>query len=579
MTDFLEISTLEVESAMRLLGFLSQNDRTCFDLRISDQTDQTQSQILLKKLKREVDSLHYEFLKKHREKVRDRKLGPLRKCGLVQDRVGRLAHSGMMTKAIQGATPLLIEEKHSEEILTSLTGNSNKDNLEKVSTSENMIEGHAAELSQKPMIQLRSEKFCYVCKSGFDIAHHFYDQLCPLCGDINYSKRIQTVNLNGKFALVTGGRVKIGYHIALKLLRAGCHVIITTRFPNDAAARYSLESDYNEWNQRLKIYGVDFRSIKMVEAFSTYICETHSQLDILINNAAQTIARPPAYYAHLLDKEFSSGTQWPTVCHFASTQVMKDDKTQPSLNNHDDLVNDIVSANTDTDTKQQSIGAISALASQVQIGDNVPDSAVVGMSNDGVVLNNFKVSAYDAHFFPVGKYDVDGQQIDERKSNTWTSTLHDVSSCELLEVLAVNSAAPFILMKMLKPIMTKTCDDEWSFIVNVSSMEGSFNHNKTFNHPHTNGAKAFLDMITRTSASDYALSNIYMNSVDTGWVTNEKPRPHRSSFMPPIDEIDGAARVLDPLYCSVASNTFVFGQYYKDYVLCDVGLKQRATES
>mmetsp|Transcript_30198 Transcript_30198/g.35632 ORF Transcript_30198/g.35632 Transcript_30198/m.35632 type:complete len:578 (-) Transcript_30198:124-1857(-) len=569
----MEFSTLEVESAIRLLTCLSGKDKSCFDLTISDQTDPSQINALRGRLITKVNSFHLELIRRQKAKkeakLKDKQID---QCGLVIRRVGRLAHSGMMTKGIHEAVPILIEDPRikGEESLKSNQSKSGQNYEEDTLNIDDL---------PRPKRSKLNCKYCYICKQDFKKIHHFYDQLCPLCGDINYSKRIQTVNLNGKFALVTGGRVKIGYHIALKLLRAGCHVIITTRFPNDAAARYSLESDYNEWNQRLKIYGVDFRSIKMVEAFSTYICETHSQLDILINNAAQTIARPPAYYAHLLDKEFSSGTQWPTVCHFASTQVMKDDKTQPSLNNHDDLVNDIVSANTDTDTKQQSIGAISALASQVQIGDNVPDSAVVGMSNDGVVLNNFKVSAYDAHFFPVGKYDVDGQQIDERKSNTWTSTLHDVSSCELLEVLAVNSAAPFVLMKMLKPIMTKTCDDEWSFIVNVSSMEGSFNHNKTFNHPHTNGAKAFLDMITRTSASDYALSNIYMNSVDTGWVTNEKPRPHRSSFMPPIDEIDGAARVLDPLYCSVASNTFVFGQYYKDYVLCDVGLKQRATES
>ena len=100
---------------------------------------------------------------------------------------------------------------------------------------------------------------CYVCKQHFSVIHHFYDQLCPDCAAFNFRKRTELADLRGRVALVTGGRIKIGYQAALKLLRAGAHVIVTTRFPRDSAQRYARETDFGEWGHRLEIFGLDLR--------------------------------------------------------------------------------------------------------------------------------------------------------------------------------------------------------------------------------------------------------------------------------------------------------------------------------
>jgi hypothetical protein len=108
---------------------------------------------------------------------------------------------------------------------------------------------------------LRQAAICYGCKQKH-LRHHFhYERLCIACGDLNYSKRMQFVDLNGYIVLVTGGRVKIGYATALRLLRAGARVIVTSRFPRDAARRYVQEPDFSVWRDRLHIYGMDLRQI------------------------------------------------------------------------------------------------------------------------------------------------------------------------------------------------------------------------------------------------------------------------------------------------------------------------------
>jgi NAD(P)-dependent dehydrogenase (short-subunit alcohol dehydrogenase family) len=354
-------------------------------------------------------------------------------------------------------------------------------------------------------IKLNKSSKCYICKKKYILLHHFYDQLCCDCGDLNYEKRNQPLIFTGT-SIVTGGRVKIGYAIALKLLRAGSKVIITTRFPNDAASRYSTETDYQEWKHRLEIYGIDFRDIRSVELFCIHLAKTLSRLDILINNAAQTIARPPEFYSHLVEGE----------------------------------------------SKMNKYDTVRSCLPVARISNETTSS---GTTPSGTVSNETD--------FPPGQYDCNHQQIDNRTHNSWVSTLEEVSTTEMLEVLAINSAAPFVLISRLKKLMGGS---ENSFIINVSSMEGSFvRQHKTNMHPHTNGAKAYLDMITKTSSSEFSSSNIFMNSVDTGWVTNENPRPHLSSFVTPIDELDGAMRVLDPICVALAGGICHYGSFFKDY--------------
>jgi Dehydrogenases with different specificities (related to short-chain alcohol dehydrogenases) len=105
--------------------------------------------------------------------------------------------------------------------------------------------------------------------------------------------------------------------------------------------------------------------------------------------------------------------------------------------------------------------------------------------------------------FPEGRLDQDLQQVDLRERNSWRLLLAEVSSVELLETQLVNAVAPFVLNARLKPLMLRTANRD-KHIVNVSAVEGQFYRKfKTTRHPHTNMAKAALNMMTRTSAADY----------------------------------------------------------------------------
>jgi NAD(P)-dependent dehydrogenase (short-subunit alcohol dehydrogenase family) len=312
---------------------------------------------------------------------------------------------------------------------------------------------------------------------------------------------------------LTGGRVKIGYQVGLKLLRAGADVVVTTRFPCDARRRYAAEPDSAGWLDRLHAVPLDLRCLPAVEQFAVSFGERWPQLDVFVHNAAQTVRRPPAFYRHLIDGE----------------RLLAGPGTELAV----------------SDPK----AAWSALLSQVPLlpGDE----------------------EHDEGLFPPGVLDVGGQQVDRRPRNSWDALLGDVPTVELAEVHAVNCLAPFVLLRELLPVFGAGPPRD-RFAVVVSSAEGRFSVAKAPRHPHTNMAKAALNMLVRTVAEDLARQRIYLTAVDPGWVSQEFAEPlardrEASGFAPPLDAVEAAARVLDPVFSALAGSSPVHGVLLKDY--------------
>lgn len=377
--------------------------------------------------------------------------------------------------------------------------------------SKNALNGDSLyydnEKADTQLMPLEIPKNCYCCNQSYRLAHSFYSRLCPDCAAENYKMRFQTADLKNRNIILTGGRVKVGFATALKLLRSGANLVLTTRFPALALHQLKQEKDYSEWENRLWIYGLDLRNLSAIQEFIDFYAANFSSLDILINNAAQTIKYTDEYYLPLIKTE---------------------EEKQLEYKNEKKLI-----------------------PNATAISKEIKKLAYASKEETLVELTRF------------------GQPIDNREKTSWNSTLEEVSMFELVEVNLINHIAPYFLIKSLKPFMKQSSFKE-KFIINVTSSEGIFSYeNKTIFHPHTNMTKAALNMMTLTSGKEFATDNIYMSAVDVGWISTGarealRKKQFERGYIPPLDSVDGAARILHPIIEGLKGN-FYFGVLLKNY--------------
>ena len=354
-------------------------------------------------------------------------------------------------------------------------------------------------------------KNCYSCNQSYDRVHSFYARLCPECAELNYRNRFRSIDLQGRNVIITGGRVKIGYATALKFLRSNANVIITSRFPATALVQFENEPDYSEWKHRLTVYGLDLRSLPQVQMFIEYYHSHHNSIEVLINNAAQTISYDAEYYLPLINQE---------------RKLLVDRSVGPNL-----------------------------IANQIDVA---ADPALLSLPTDV----ESSTRAWTVNRF--------GQPVDQRSKTSWNSTLCEVDLTELLEANLINQLSPYVLIKEFTQLFEQSAFDK-KFIINVTSSEGQFSYtNKTDFHPHTNMTKASLNMLTNTSAKEYLGYGVYMNAVDVGWVStgaNEMLRQQQFArgYIPPLDPVDGAARIMVPIIDELEESLGVVGKLLKNY--------------
>lgn len=387
--------------------------------------------------------------------------------------------------------------------------------------------------------ELINPRGCYICKNDYTLVDAFYHYLCPSCAAMSHAKRDQGTDLTGRRALLTGGRAKIGMYIALRLLRDGAHTTITTRFPHDAVRRFSALEDSADWIDRLKIVGIDLRDPTQVIALADEVAAA-GPLDILINNACQTVRRSPGSYAPLVEAEnapLPSGTVLPEIVSFDHISDAHPAAIAGTLKKH---------AVAHHETPAHTPASITALA--LKAGNASLEAHLAGTA-----------------------VDAGGLLPDLQTTNSWTQTVEEVDPLELLEVQLCNATAPFLLVSRLRASL-RASPARRTYIVNVSAMEGQFGGRryKGPGHPHTNMAKAALNMLTRTSAGEmFETDQILMNAVDTGWITDERPHQEKlriaaEGWHAPLDLVDGAARVYDPIVRGEAGED-LYGHFLKDF--------------
>ncbi|MDP2342195.1 MAG: SDR family oxidoreductase [Deltaproteobacteria bacterium] len=350
---------------------------------------------------------------------------------------------------------------------------------------------------------------CYVCGIATSAV---IDALCPACraSEQLAARALERATLDqalgGRVVVVTGARVNIGFASALAALRLGAVVVGTTRFVDDARARFAACADAEVWRDRLRLFALDLRDLPGVEQLALRLGETVEGVDAVVHNAAQTLPMSSAERAAL-----SSALLMPPG----------------------------------SEALVRALSPSSSLA--------------VGHGPYGVAPDE-----------------------------SWRAKLKDVSTRELLEVLLINAAAPFVLTRALLPLLRR-CPRRPRVVVNVTSSEGRFSFSrheeadddgafepldsdgrgerrgKSARHPHLNMAKAALNMMTRTSASELSKDHIVLVGVDPGWVSGPLPGGGFKNGRFPLDADEAARRVLHPVLLTARGTPPQRGVLYKNY--------------
>ncbi|MBB6120815.1 SDR family oxidoreductase [Nocardiopsis algeriensis] len=460
----------------------------------------------------------------------------LRVCLDVLGRAGGLPSDHPDSVALQRATAQLFKSvkeqrrkerrraaKLHDDAVLAATATAAPDRIDDETRGRALTSGAAGALAGV----LTKARPCYVCKEKYREVDAFYHQLCPPCAALNRERRNARTDLTGRRALLTGGRAKIGMYIALRLLRDGAHTTITTRFPNDAVRRFAAMPDSDRWLHRLSVVGIDLRDPSQVLRLADSVAE-QGPLDILVNNAAQTVRRSPASYRPLIEAE-----------------------ARPLTGEH--LPRPLVLGGVAPRALEEGTDARHALSPEML--------ASLALATGSASMDRVRAGT---------AIDAGGLVPDLAPVNSWTQRVGEIDPVEMLEVQLCNVSAPFLLVDRLRPALAASSARR-TYIVNVSAMEGVFGRGyKGPGHPHTNMAKAALNMLTRTSAQEMLETDgILMTSVDTGWITDERPHPDKerlaeAGFHAPLDLEDGAARVYDPIVRGERGED-VYGCFLKDY--------------
>ncbi len=414
--------------------------------------------------------------------------------------------AGLITKIHKNAKKNIRSVSYSSKKQEDLQTSLNAELVAKALSGETLF-AEKENPDDQQFTKLNLPKNCYSCNQSYKLAHSFYTRLCPECAAENYEKRFQNIDLKGRNVILTGGRVKVGFATALRLLRNNANVVLTTRFPALALAQLSREKDYDEWKENLIVYGLDLRNLNAINEFVTFYKSKFESLDILINNAAQTIKYTDEYYAPLINRE---------------EKLLEDFKTNLQL-----------------------------IANKTNVTKEVKALEYGAEEKTDIALTRF------------------GQPVDNREKTSWNSTLEEISMYELVEVNLINQIAPYFLIKELKPLFLNSAFGE-RFIINVTSSEGIFSYtNKTIFHPHTNMTKAALNMMTLTSAKEFAADAVFMTSVDVGWISTGakeslRKKQFEEGYVPPLDSVDGASRIFDPIVQGINGKS-IFGVLLKNY--------------